>query len=428
MSSIDRVTPPTQSNWSLSKDQDKTTPERLLLDAIERMEAYREGRVAIHIHLSRLQQHHRKDHYLRIALETFEAQVRAHAGHIFTLTNGDLFFLGKDIKPNILYEAVDRLRLLFAEDPLTQYVHDDDEGGSFASFYDFTENYEILHQDVLLIHKSAERLKRTRENETGKGRSGHGRTFQPGDLAKLITILERADLTPVIRRQMACVVLETGIPQPVFEETFVSIDDLQKTCTPDIDLLSDRWLFHYLTRTLDKRVLSVLMASGIKADTPFSINMNIETLLSPEFRRFDEAVPQGLRGKMVIELHKNDVFGDMGAYIFARDLLHERGYRLCLDGLTQHTLPLIDRDRMGLDLFKVYWAPEGLKTLLDGNYQPVRALIKGYGEGRTILCRCESEEAITAGKKLGIGIFQGRYIDRLLAIAAAPPMPWARQK
>lgn len=422
---MERVVPPTTQSWQLSKDQEKTTPERLLLEAIERMEAYREGRVAVHIHLSRLQQHHRKGHYLRIATETFETQVKSYAGHIFTLTNGDLFFLGKDVRQSTLMEAVDRLRLLFAEDPLAQYTNEDDERGGFASYYDFVDNYDILHQDVLIVYKSAERLRRTRETEAAKTKAGtRGKPFQPGDLTKLISILERADLTPVIRRQMACLLPEDGVPQALFEEKFVSIDDLQKVCTPDIDLLADRWLFHYLTRTLDKRVLSMLASSTMKSDVPFSLNLNVDTLLTPEFRKFDDMVPVALRGRLVIELHKNDVFSDIGAYIFARDYLHDRGYRLCLDGLTHHTLPFFDRNKLGLDLFKIYWAPEGLKTIPAANYDAVRKMISEYGEDRTILCRCESEEAVRVGRLLGIRQFQGRYIDRLYSLAKGPvPLP-----
>lgn len=421
---LDSVTPKTTSPWKLSakaRGQEATLPERLLLEAVERMDAFREGRVAAHIHLSRLQHHHRKEHYLRIAADTFEAQVKTFAGHIFTLGNGDLFFLGKDVRMGMLIECIDRLRLFFAEDPLAQYA-EDEERGSFATYYDFMEHYDILNQDVLLIFKSAERLRKTREQDTAKGSpSDRGRAFQPGDLAKLITILERADLTNVIRRQTACELTADGLPRPLFRESFVSIDALQSICTPDIDLLSDRWLFHYLTRTLDKRMLAMMVADGIPEDVPFSLNLNMATLLSPEFGKFDAAVPQTLRGKMVIEIHKVDVFSDIGTFIFARDFLHEHGYRLCLDGLTHHTMPFFDRNKLGLDLFKIYWAPEGLKTAHPSHYPEIAARLKDFGARHIILARAENEEAVEVGRKLGITQFQGRYIDRLLGHTKIAP-------
>jgi hypothetical protein len=411
---MSRPIPPTTAPWQLSKEKETNSTERLLLEAVERMEAYREGRVAVHIHLSRLQHHHRKENYLRIATDTFEAQVKSYAGHIFVLTNGDLFFIGKDVRMSSLIECVDRLRLLFTEDPLAHYTEDEEQGG-FATYYDFTENYDILHQDVIILVKAAERLRKHKETGGHDPKAGrHGRLLQPGDLVKLIATLERADISNIIRTQTACRLDEAGLPRPIFKEYFVSIDALQNVCAPDIDLLSDRWLFHYLSRTLDKRVLAMMSSNGIDPVTPFSLNLNVSTLLSPEFNKFDEHVPATLRGQVVIEIHKLDIFSDIGAFIFARDLLQKRGYRLCLDGLTHHTLPFFDHHTLGLDLFKIYWGAEGLKTALPASLEDISARLKGFSSSRIILCRCENEDAIAMGRKLGINQFQGLYIDRLL--------------
>jgi hypothetical protein len=420
MSVLDSLIPRTVSPWKMDKKEamEAGSPEKLLLDSVSRMDDFREGRVAAHIHLSQLQHHHRKEHYLRIACDTFELQVKAYAGHIFVLGTGDIFFVGKDVRMDSLIEAVDRLRLLFAEDPLAQYSRDGDQSG-FATYYNLEENFDLLYQDVVILHKAADRQRKTRDDGKGKiGKESPGnKPFIPADLAKLISIIERADLSNIIRRQTACVMGENGLPAPLFEETFVSIDDLQQICTPDIDLLSDRWLFHYLTRTLDKRVLSTMLMDGIRDDLPFSINLNISTVLSPEFRRFNDNVPAHLRGKLVIEIHKVDVFSDIGAYIFARDFLHERGYRLLLDGLTHHTLPFFDSYKLGLDLFKIYWAPEGLNTAHPSTYPDIKQMIMEYEPKRTILCRCENEESLKVGRDLGITQFQGRMIDRLLLLS-----------
>lgn len=387
-------------------------PERLLMEALARMKQFRQGRVAVHVHLSGLQQHHKKDNYLRIAQEQFETQVQSYAGHIFILENGDLFFIGKDVQMETLTRAVDKLRLLFAEDPLASYP-EDEEGKAFATFYDFASQYDLLCQDVQLIIKAADRQRKDDEEKKNK-KPVHGRIFQAQDLARLVALLERADATNLVRRQTACLFLESGVPQPLFEETFIAISDLQRICAPEIDLLSDKWLFRYLSRTLDKRVMAFMVKDGLDGSLPFSLNLNVETILSPEFRSFDQAVPQALRGQMVIELNKVDVFSDIGAYLFARDLLRARGYKLCLDGLTHHTLPFFDRTTLDLDYVKIFWTPEGLKTAHPSALPAIRAVLADFGPQRAILCRCESEDAIKAGHALGITRFQGHMIDRLL--------------
>ena len=61
---------------------------------------------------------------------------------------------------------------------------------------------------------------------------------------------------------------------------------------------------------------------------------------------------------MVIELQPIDIFSDMGAYMFARDFMRERGYRIALDGLNHQILQFIDREQLGFDLLKLIWSPE----------------------------------------------------------------------
>jgi hypothetical protein len=412
---LDPITPRTTSPWKLAKDDApiEGTPEALLLDAVIRLNDFPQGRIATHVRLSHLQAHHKKPHYLQMAFDMFEAHVKTYDGRIFQLGGGDLFFLARHMKMEALIQAVDRLRLLFSEDPLAHYTADG-SGEAFAVYYDLEKNYSKLREDTLALHKVVDRERRAQKAANLPPAKKQRRPFEPSDLSSLIRIIERADLASIVHYQTACVLGVGGIPQPLFRESFVSLDDLQQRCTPDIDLLSDRWLFHYLTRTLDKRMLALLGKDGMLADLPFSLNLNISTLLSPEFRKFDARVPDHLRGKSMVEIHKVDVFSDIGAYIFARDFLHDRGYKLCLDGLTHHTLPFFDKHELGLDFFKIYWAPEGLNAAHPSFYPEIAKMIADYGAKRVILCRAENEEALRVGKEIGLTQFQGHYIDRLL--------------
>jgi hypothetical protein len=45
----------------------------------------------------------------------------------------------------------------------------------------------------------------------------------------------------------------------------------------------------------------------------------------------------------------------------------------------------------------------------------VRRLVKDMQAARVILCRCDNEAAITFGQGIGINMFQGRYIENLIA-------------
>ena len=146
----------------------------------------------------------------------------------------------------------------------------------------------------------------------------------------------------------------------------------------------------------------------------FSINMNVGTILSPAFLNFDSSLKAVARGTVVIELQKIDIFGDMGAFMFARDFMRERGYRICLDGMNHLTLQFIDRERLGLDLIKLVWTPDMNDDASGRRQAEFKERIDRSGPDRFVLCRCDSEAAIRFGQSMGVTLFQGRIIDKMI--------------
>jgi hypothetical protein len=211
----------------------------------------------------------------------------------------------------------------------------------------------------------------------------------------------------MIRRQPICAVVGDALPQPIFHEIFISIADLRETLMPSVNMASSPWLFQQLTETLDLRVLSLLNRHDDRTlEGDISINLNVATLLSQEFLTFDDNIKVSKRGTIVLELQKVDIFADLSAYLFARDFAHERGYRICIDGLTYPMLPYIDRERLGADLIKLVW-DNNLSDELEHKQDALRRV----GVSRIILCRCDTESSIEFGKSLGVSLFQGRHID-----------------
>ena len=248
-----------------------------------------------------------------------------------------------------------------------------------------------------------------------KAKEDLGKPLTPEMLGRVEAALERADLSNLVRRQSICRVDSHAGSEAVFSELFISIPDLRETLLPGVDLLSNRWLFRHLTNTLDRRMLAMLSRTdAITVSGEISINLNVSTLLSPEFTAFDHSISASRRGMMIIEVQEVDIFSDLNAYLFAREFVQEKGYRVCLDGLTHHTLSMIDRERLGADLVKILWHPE----LVDGGeemHEEIRAMVALSGESRVVLCRVEAREAVDFGHAVGIALFQGRYIESLIA-------------
>ena len=382
--------------------------EYALLELAERLQRHREGRLAVHIHLSRLAPHNRRVQYIRLAFSTFDNSVAHQDGQTFLLRNNDIVFVGRTERRKQIEDAVVRLRYLFSEDALVQLLDETQESG-FCSWYVLDHEYDRFLEACRRIHQmSTTRL----PEELAKG--GPPRSaITPKSLTKLEELLAGTDLSNIIRNQPVCALGEKMEASPLFHEIYVSIGDLEETLMPLVQFGANPWLFQYLTQILDKRMLAHLSREW-GDDRSFSINLNVSTLLSPDFLRFDKQISTSARGRLVIEIQKLDIFADMGAFIFAREYVRDRGYRLCLDGMTHLTLPFIDREKLGLDMVKLLWSPEFAGVESARQLDDLRGCVAGFGASRVILARCDNEAAIKTGRALGINLFQGRYINGLI--------------
>tara|TARA_R110001583_G_scaffold194802_2_gene367099 strand:- start:1753 stop:3003 length:1251 start_codon:yes stop_codon:yes gene_type:complete len=389
--------------------------EYLMLDYVQRLETRKFGHRAVHIHLSRLKPFHRKDYHIRVATNTFESYVKLYVGRIFVLSNDDLLFIWKDKSIADVEPGVDTLRYLFRDDPLSQ---DESEETGFCTWYNLnTEFQEFLllcqHLDV-----RAKKLQQARNMRPTQKPESVLSPINAENLAQLEETIHSADLSEHIRQQPVCVFARAGSKElhPVFDEFFVSITDLRNAVMPNIDLASNRWLFQHMTEVLDKRMLNYLCKRTFKTHaSSFSINLNLETLNSRDFERFDEVVRKKWPGNVIIELNQVDLFSNLETYLRVRDEFHQRGYRVLIDNLSVEALSFVDRKSLKADFIKVAWREEMTDNVIRKKYSEMDNLVKESGRERVILCRCDSPTAIKFGQSLGITLFQGRYIDNMIA-------------
>jgi EAL domain-containing protein (putative c-di-GMP-specific phosphodiesterase class I) len=329
-------------------------------------------------------------------------------GRLYVLANSDVVLLSWQAKLHQLRPIADNVQALFevATDP------DSGPDEEFCTWYD-------LERQVAEFLSLAEEMARGLGSDVPAMVVGrhHGRRIPTlGEVADLIDRLKSYDLTPVIQRQAICQVSRTGAPRPVFEEIFIAIGELNRLFAPDIDLIADRTLFQYLTKMLDRLVLSWLAKTGaesIRGD--FSVNLNLSTIASADFASFEASLDRSVRERMVVEMQKADAFADLALYDLVRDVLRERGYPICLDGLNHFDIVQAEGKRFDADMIKIRWTPE---TPFAGDGQAadaIRRLAREAGGGRVILCRCGSSDAVTFGQSLGLFLFQGWYVDTELS-------------
>jgi hypothetical protein len=395
--------------------------EAALVDYVSRLSRFREGRRAVHLHLSQLQPYNRRDHHLRIAVKTFEAVVRLFEGQTFLLGNGDIVFIGNQATPEAIDEGVMRVRYLFDDDPMIRGGAAD-HAGRFATTYELTIEYDAFLEHVHRLHDEEMARRRNVAARTDGPAARPRRPIDPQNIAEFIDSIIRADLSNLMRRQSVCLLMPNSVPTPIFRELFISIPDLRDAVMPTVDLAADRGLFQYLTRTLDQRMLSLLRKNDDSAlSGAFSLNLNVATLLSQEFLAFDADLAATTRSTIVVELQFADIVSDMEAFCFARDFAKARNYRLCLDAVTDLMMPLIGRDQLGVDFVKLIWSPRMQSAMATDQLDPYRRAVERFGRAHAILCRCDDEEAVRFGHAVGITMFQGRGVERLLGATSPAP-------
>jgi EAL domain-containing protein (putative c-di-GMP-specific phosphodiesterase class I) len=389
--------------------------EPMLLDYVQRLDRFRKDRRAVHVHFSRLRPHHRGEHQMRIAPTTFDRLKRKYESSLFRLVNGDAVLIVRGASAAELEAVVGQLRGLFSDDPAVNTP--DGEADAFITLYNLERDYDRL----LAACQAFEEARRNNAITQAAKPEAVSAPIGPDDLSKLKRAIANADLAMVMHRQPVVTSLPDRAPQPLFHELYISTADLSRIVTPGVNLTADRWLFQHLTEALDQRMLSLLMRRRDPALTrDFSLNLNVSTVLSPEFMQFDREIAPVAQGRMIIELQQIDIFADPGRYFFAREFLRDRGYKLCLDGVKHLALPLIDREQLGVDFVKFEWG-YGLVDDHDGpRGAGLREAAARIGRERLILCRCDSPEALRVGRAMGVTMYQGRYFDGLLREATEP--------
>lgn len=361
-------------------------------------------------------------------IETFETVVKKCGGEIFGLPNEDIIIFYHRKCQDEVYACLVKVRFMFHDDPVIRNAESLEQVG-FVRIYDLSkdvESFKFAIKDSMkvenhsLIGGNSERAKVDPRVRPEPSLSAFNSTavklrkqLTPDMLAKVQKILAVADFSSLMRRQAVCAVIGKSPPQRVFEEVYVSIPDLRETLLPDVDLTADPWLFLSLSETLDKRVLeTVSRHDDGSLSGNFSLNINVSTILSDEFLEFDDNISASMRPTIILELQLVDIFSDIKAFILAKAFAQARGYKICIDGITVDKLKYLNRTNLNCDLMKIIWHPTFMDVIHEDKH--FMDYINKAERAKMILCRIDDPQAVEVGNSLGINLYQGRYVQRML--------------
>lgn len=226
--------------------------------------------------------------------------------------------------------------------------------------------------------------------------------LDPAFLTLLESCLAQADVTRFARRQPVWRLGDTDAGL-AWEDRTLCLSELTDALAPGYDLQAEPWLFRRLTRTLDRRLLALLASPGELASAgPFAIGLNVASLLSPDFLRFDAALPPALRGRVVVSLSAADIVADAGSVQFACGFARARFYRTLLRTDSVGVLAVLSPAALDFDYVAVPWS-ESL-TMQDQD------AIAQHTPGRLVLTACDTQPALDWGMAAGVRLYAGAIL------------------
>ncbi len=386
----------------------KKGSEKKLLDVLAGIKDDPAGYYAAYFNFSELLEHNKNESKLRISINIINDILSLADGYISICSDNDLVILCNNTPLNLITKTIFQLRYLYLDDPLAYYA-DGKENEDFCRLYELRFEWDNVF--------SALREKVTHMNSKAALRPvmADDTELTPARLVSLETELNKTNITSAVRSQPVCVLKAEGF-KTIYDETYINMGALNQLLRVAVDFGSERSLFKYLTNILDRKMLEYIAKTQHRnLKSAISMNINVSTVLSKYFAEFSRNIGEKIRRNMIIEIQLSDVFSDMQAFVAAKEMLHEMGYRVCLDGLTNLSIIQVDRNSLGFDLAKIFWNADIKFDARRKENQQLAEAIDRCGKSRVILARCDNKDAIYYGQAVGVSLFQGRYIDSIIA-------------
>ncbi len=370
--------------------------ERYLLETLDRITRNKSDYRVLYVNVSKLKPKNRHPRFVKVITRLFDELVVIANGSMFVLSNGDFVILGKNITEKVVETAVDKLRRGLITDPIWT-AHSATEFTRLYQPEDFDELYENVSK---LLQEGATDSQLFYRN-----------AMDAGQIDVVKTHLDEINIVDLIKHQTALRFEGSNSFKPVLEEFFVAVKDLSQRFDKDIDLTGNKWLFLYLTQTLDKKTMYSFMFSDIKnKPQAVSLNLNLSTIFLPEFEDFIQRLEQNGQ-RLVTEVQVMDILNNLPAYFDAKELLHRSGHQILIDAASIEMLQALNVARLEPDYVKIFW--HALMEEYTTNADEIKEIVAAIGADKFILAKSLDEKAIRWGIKNGIRAFQGPYIDVL---------------
>jgi hypothetical protein len=243
------------------------------------------------------------------------------------------------------------------------------------------------------------------------------RPLREADIRKVMEVNERvgkqAFVKVFIRRQRLAIINPGEPPSDVMNEYYVGMDMLKKHVFKDVELRGAGNVFNQLTLLLD-RILLDSFGEMNPERAKCSINLNVESVFTRAFESLLANGDENVFSNIVFEFRQANILQHHDEYEVAANLIRSKNGTVAVDAVFPETVGLVNLPRLGATMAKIFWR-QGAEAVIPVYRNEIESMRQA---GVTFaIARLDDEAGIDMGHSLGINMFQGFLIDRMLGEA-----------
>jgi EAL domain-containing protein (putative c-di-GMP-specific phosphodiesterase class I) len=374
------------------------------------------GYLAVHFHVSELPAPKKSRDNLTVAIRQFAAMKnRYKETELFLLRNLDIVVTTRDIPRHNFAAECAAVQEVFLGKMGVSFANAYGALGEFYTIFDLGTPAE--YNKLLKWTESAAGVSEAAAPSAGGPPANPAEPKKEVDSATLARIkdgLQRTDISPMLLAQAAYSIGEPDKVSVLFRENYIAVKVLENTFCPGQSLTSNRWLFNDLTEDLDAAVLRLLANPEERATRrKFSINLNLSTVASDKFAKFDSELTPDQRQNIIIEINKTDMFESPRHWVKHVPSLRDKGYKVLLDSLHYEAVEFIDFNAISCDYAKMFWSGDIMKLSAD-RFAKLQDRVGRRSMPQFVLARCDTAEGLRFARSAGIHVVQGRLVDNMV--------------
>lgn len=386
--------------------------EEVLLDYVKRLCHHKSGRRAVHLYLSRLSRESQHPQDIDVAASQFKSLVARYDGQLFRLANLDIVFVAKGVTLTELDDVVIKLRYMFRDDPNLRDLEQTSEGDPFCIHYDIAQDYDAFLDDVVTIAREAADAADGTDSSVLPFAKSNDPAPEP-DTRPAPRLLRFARHDPVFAWS------RNNAPAAILSEVPFDLLGMRQEAGARKGTSGDLWLLRTLTSELDADIAARLLAGEAAVPTALVLPVTPESVLAPEFDKFNSHYRSVARTPIVFEFSWLTVMQNAHMFLGARDRVLQAGHKICIAGWDPYAFAFTRPERLDAHFLKVAWR-ETLKFEFRSEWSSALSeSVRASGVTKVVLTDCTSSPAADFGQRHGFLLFQGKQAAEEAAKAAS---------